>query len=274
MAQVPAQYYLPVKLIEMFKEISFCSTCRNRLWQLKDTLHHNLESISDEHEIVLVDYGSSDGLSDWIWTNFFESIKNKKLVFFEVKNEVRWNVSRAKNLAHRLASGDYLFNLDADNFITSSDIKIINENRILNLNCWQFSGIMPDGSYGRIGVPKKIFDEVGGYDEALLAMGGQDFDLLRRIGSIQKIAKLTPPEKSAIQNNLNDKIKEIIKTPGDDKTSFEKYQLQNNLSVAISNFKLETEGPVRLGGGFSYRGLLNGKSVTINGFNDIRYEAE
>jgi glycosyltransferase involved in cell wall biosynthesis len=268
------EYYSPFELLRMYKQISFCSTCRNRLWQLKDTLPHNLDSISDEHDIVLVDYGSTDGLSDWIWNNFSEFIENKRLVFFEVKNEVIWNVSRAKNLAHRLASGDYLFNLDADNFLTPSDIKIINECRMQSLNTWQFSGIFPDGSYGRIGVPKKIFDEVGGYDETLLPMGSQDFDLLRRIESIQKIIKITPPAISAIQNNSNDKVKEIIKTIDDEKKSSETYRLLNNLNFAISNLKLKTEGPIRVGGGFSYRGLLNGKAVTINGFNDIQHEAE
>ncbi len=73
----------------------------------------------------MVDYGSSDGLSQWVWRHFESDIQQGRLRFFEVKNEVRWNVSKAKNLAHRLARGDYLFNLDADNFVTDKDIESI-----------------------------------------------------------------------------------------------------------------------------------------------------
>lgn len=256
----------------MNKTLSFCTTCRNRLWQLKETLGQNLKSIGDEHEIVLVDYGSSDGLSDWIWSNHEKQIESKKLVFFEVKNEVRWNVARAKNLAHRLAVGDYFFNLDADNFITVEDINLIKKARNLKLSCWQFSGIFPDGSYGRIGVPKKVFHEIGGYDETLLAMGGQDKDILRRLSAIHKGAKLSPPTRSAIMNSSRDKVKELIEPDADEIKIEDTYKKINSLSIQISKFKLETEGPVRMGGGFSYKGLLNGKFVSINGFNEIHYE--
>jgi glycosyltransferase involved in cell wall biosynthesis len=258
----------------MPKTLSFCTTCQNRLWQLKETLPQNLLSISDEHEIVLVDYGSTDGLRNWIWSNYRNYIENKKLVFFEVENEVRWNVARAKNLAHRLASGDYLFNLDADNFVMPSDISIIEKSRGLKLHCWQFSGSLPDGSYGRIGIPKKVFNEIGGYDETLLPMGGQDWDLLRRLESIQKRVRLSPPARSAIPNSSYDKVKELIHPDADEKKSVEAYDLLNSLNKGISKFKLETEGPIRVGGGFSYRGLFNGKIVNINGFNEIRYESE
>lgn len=111
----------------MTKSISFCSTCRNRLWQIRETLPRNLDAIREEHEIVLVDYGSTDGLSEWVWAHFQGAIDRGSLVFFEVRNEVRWNLARAKNLAHRLATGHYLFNLDADNFVTPSDVQAIEQ---------------------------------------------------------------------------------------------------------------------------------------------------
>lgn len=258
----------------MSKSLSFCTTCRNRLWQLKETLPQNLQSINDGHEIVLVDYGSTDGLDDWIWSKYEQFIQDKKLVFFQVKNEVRWNIARAKNLAHRLASGDYLFNLDADNFVLPTDIKLIEKARDLKLNSWQFSGFLPDGSFGRIGVPKSVFNDMGGYDEALPPMGGQDVDLLRRLASVHKTARLYPPARSAITNSSYDKVKELIQPDADEKKSVETYKLLNSLSLGISKFKLETEGPIRVGGGFSYRGLLNGKKIIINGFNEIQYEPE
>ncbi len=257
----------------MSKLISFCSTCRNRLWQLMDTLPINLQSISDVHEIVLVDYGSTDGLSDWIWNNYKKHIDSKKLVFFEVKNEVRWNVARAKNLAHRLASGDYLFNLDADNFITQEDIQEITKAVESASHCWQFSqDHRDDGSFGRIGLPAELFKFIGGYDETFLAMGYEDIDLINRLAALKRERlQLAPPAIKAIQNSSTQKISEskLGSIQFSDPTSALK--LMDHLNEKIAKYKLQTLGPIRVGGGFSYKGLLNGSDVTIDGFTSIHY---
>ena len=151
------------------KTISFCTTCRNRLWQLESTLEANLKIIENNHEIVLVDYGSSDGLGVWIWNNFEDYIKLGKLKFFEVENDVKWSMSKAKNLAHLLAGGEYLFNIDADNFVTSRDLEAIKysaRNRHLSQqNTYT-------GTDGRIGISHDFYLKLGGYDESLLAIGG------------------------------------------------------------------------------------------------------
>jgi glycosyltransferase involved in cell wall biosynthesis len=251
------------------KTISFCTTCRNRLWQIKQTLLPNLETIAQTQEIVLVDYGSSDGLSEWVWTHFQSFIEEQKLVFFEVKNEVNWNVSRAKNLAHRLASGSYVFNLDADNFVTEKDLAYLRKVKEAHLSCWQWSGSMIDGSYGRIGSPKSVFDGMGGYDETMLAMGAQDYDLLKRLSKAHKIIRLPAPTLEAVQNNDTHKMSEIKTYQSDDQNAKIDYNEFNLINSKISEIKLKYEGPNRLGGGFSYKGLLNGKSITINGFNEI-----
>lgn len=256
----------------MTKAISFCSTCRNRLGQLQQTLPQNLGALGERHEIVLVDYGSTDGLSDWVWGHFRDAIAHKKLVFFEVKNEVRWNMARAKNPAHRLATGGYLFNLDADNFVTVSDIDVIEKAAEMDLHSWQYSGVMTDGSCGRLGVPQKLFTVIGGYDETLLAMGGQDIDLLDRLGFLQKKrARLPPPALPAVQNSMDGKLQEIGRSAFASNSADELYSTLESINRKISRFKLQTEGLVRLGGGFSYQGLLNGESVVINGFDHITH---
>src|SRR5262249_19016949 len=43
-----------------------------------------------------------------------------------------------------------------------------------------FSGVLVDGSFGRIGIAKRHFVALGGYDEEMLPMGSQDLDLIRR----------------------------------------------------------------------------------------------
>lgn len=225
-----------------------------------------------DHELVLVDYGSTDGLSDWVWKNFKTSLEEEKLVFFEVKNEVRWNVSRAKNLAHRLSKGDYLFNLDADNFVSAKDVVYLQKVKQANVACWQWSGSMIDGSYGRIGTSKHVFEELGGYDETMLAMGAQDYDLLKRIAKVQKIVRLPAPALLAIQNNDVNKMSELKAYDANDKDAKRDYNIFNSINSKMSEIKLLYEGPKRMGGGFSYKGILNGRRVTLNGFNEMSFD--
>ena len=256
-------------LVELKYEIAFCITSRNRLWQLSQTLKANLLKLKDHQMISLVDYGSSDGLSDWIWKNFDSEINDEKLSFFEVLNEVHWSCSRAKNLSHRLGNSKYLFNLDADNSIDDKDIELISEAAKLNRVVHQFSGNWPDGSYGRIGISKELFEKIGGYDETMLAMGGQDIDLLRRIFSLNiKIFKLPPPSIMAIQNSIEDKVASISHAQSEPQKS---YNAHNNLNLMLSKVRLKHEGALRLGGFSSFEGLLNGKRIRIDGFNNITY---
>ena len=250
------------------KKISFCVTSCNRLWQLRQTLQSNLNKLRDDFEITLVDYGSSDGLSDWIWGNFGDFIKFKKLVFFEVKNKVSWNVSKAKNLAHRISNGDYLVNLDADNFVGDADINLILKARSKGVSCHQWSNDLTDGSFGRICLTRDLFFKLGGYDESLLPMGGQDVDLLRRIVSIgSPIVRIDAPEITAIKNSMEDKVSEINKSNSD---AISLYSSINKLNLYKSKTRLAIEGPVITGGFSSYKGLLNGVEVIIDGFNLIR----
>lgn len=249
--------------------IAFCVTSRNRLWQLSQTLKLNLLKLKDDQMISLVDYGSSDGLSDWIWNNFEPFIKNKKLLFFEVLNKVYWSCPRAKNLSHRLANAKYLFNLDADNRIDDHDIELITQAANLNRVIHQFSGHWPDGSYGRIGLSKELFEKIGGYDESLLAMGGQDVDLLRRIFALKiNIFKLPPPSITAVQNSKEDKMSSILSSQSDPEKSYNEH---NNLNLRFSKVRLNYEGPIRLGGFSTFDGYLNGNRVLIDGFNNITH---
>ncbi len=246
--------------------IGFCTTCCNRLWQLKQTLPLNLKVIENTpHSISLVDFGSKDGLADWVWFHFRGQIERGKLSFFEVKNPVSWHMSKAKNLAHRISGGDYLFSLDGDNFLTQSDLKKIEEMALLNIACHQFTGNY-DGSCGRVGVPKAQFKRLGGYDESMMPMGYQDTDFVNRILlTSAKLAKLDGPEKPSIENSFSHKMSEIQKTTLSDADAYVK---MDNFNQKVSRLKLAFEGPYRAGGYTSFIGLLNGKRVLIDGFDN------
>jgi glycosyltransferase involved in cell wall biosynthesis len=240
------------------------------LWQIKQTLPSNLTALGDGQEIVLVDYGSTDGLSEWVWANFRQDIARGRLVFFEVKNEVSWSSPRAKNLAHRLSRGDYLFNLDADNFITPQDIALIREERQRRVPCHQWTGVWGDGSYGRIGMPRKLFFGIGGYDETMLPMAGQDFDLVQRLAAAKRpVVVIPPPEKPAVANTHAQKMAAIGQpglNGGDDKAK-SRWERMNAINLETSRLRLAAQGPRRSDGFQTYRGLLNGHMIVIDGLN-------
>ena len=44
----------------------------------------------------------------------------------------------------------------------------------------QFDWNPKNGNFGRIAITKNKFDEIGGYDQSLLPMGYQDWDIIKR----------------------------------------------------------------------------------------------
>ncbi|GHU87769.1 hypothetical protein FACS1894155_01340 [Bacteroidia bacterium] len=114
-------------------------------------------------EFILVDFGSTDGLKEWIGENFKQELKSGYLKYYYTEKLSSWHASIAKNTAHFYADNDILVNLDCDNytgyrggkfviqqFIQSKDFKIV-------LHQFNQYG---DGSFGRIGVLRRFFDAI------------------------------------------------------------------------------------------------------------------
>jgi hypothetical protein len=245
--------------------ITFCISCRDRLWQLKETLPFNLRRADGQHTFSLVDYGSSDGMAEWVWSNFSAEIRSGLLTFFEVRNEVSWSSPKSKNLAHRLAAGDYLFNLDADNWIEAKDLEKIWAVAKTGRSSHQFSGERSDGSYGRIGLARSQFYALGGYDEALLPIAVQDKDLLRRLALRDHgPVKLGAPARQAIMNTVEQKMAQL--PPGVARTQ-DQYVQMKRINNQFSRMKLDMFGPERREGFSTSLGLLNGEPMIIDGLN-------
>lgn len=189
--------------------ISFCVTCKNRLWQLRETLPPNLAAVlADEcSEIVLVNYNSEDGLHEWV-RQFQEHIDSGVLRYVHERTEQFFHCSKAKNLAHFAATGDLLVNLDGDNFIADSiaawrrvwdeHYDTVIQSRGKN---WG------DGTFGRIGLPRRHFLALGGYDEEMLPAGVQDLDLIERAKAAGlRYRRLWPTGTAAIRNSIEEKV--------------------------------------------------------------------
>ncbi len=193
--------------------LSFCITCKNRFHQIRRTLKKNLDDNRLHREwieLILVDFGSTDGLRDWVVNNFVDDLGTGFLKYFYTEELPCWHASVAKNMSHRLAKHDILVNLDCDNYTGYLGgqfvIRQFLQNRDIVLH--QFSGDLDDGSYGRVGMLKKYFKAIGGYDESFEPMSYQDVDLIERLKQLGLKYHLKPDFRfcKAIANTKSEGI--------------------------------------------------------------------
>lgn len=170
----------------MFR-ISFCTTVMNRLNHLKETLPANLHDNKDcaDLEFVILDYNSDDGLEEYIYANYHREIDSKRLVYFRSQTSKYFDRSHSRNLAFRLASGQILCNIDADNYTGKGFASYIKNKFDSDRNIFLSTiGAMQVGRrdcLGRICVLKEDFFNVGGFDERMSSYGFEDYDLVNRL---------------------------------------------------------------------------------------------
>lgn len=194
--------------------LSFCITCKNRFHQIEKTLKQNLDDNrmhKDRIEFILVDFGSTDGLHDWILENFKDEISDGYLKYYYTEKLPFWHASIAKNTAHLLANNEILVNLDCDNYTGYHGGEFVLRQflqypRAMLLH--QFGGNVEDGSFGRISVHRHRFFDIGGYDENLEPMSMQDNDLIARLRTMGIRYVYCPDERynKAIPNTKEESI--------------------------------------------------------------------
>lgn len=146
-------------------KISYCTTCKGRLWQLKQTIEHNLSFMkSGEFELCVLAY-NDDTVETYLNQHYAEHIADGRLKVkthydnYKPADGGDFSCGYVKNLSHEMGIGKVLFNLDADNFIDNAHehlLKLKTNEVIKNIG-------LPDGRSGRIGVHKALFKKVGGY---------------------------------------------------------------------------------------------------------------
>lgn len=173
-------------------KISFCTAVMNRLHHLKRTLPQN---ISDNHnygevEFVILDYNSSDGLEEWVQNVMTEHIENGTISYYRTSDPSFFHRSHSRNMVFKLAKGDIVCNLDADNYTGKGFAAFINEqfneNEQIVLTCIDFRSTQknyhpPSDVLGRIAVKKDNFLKVRGYYEEMSTHGFQDYDFVNRL---------------------------------------------------------------------------------------------
>lgn len=215
--------------------ISYCSQVKNRLHQFKQTFKTNFEHIKSNKntEWIIVDCDSSDDLY-----NYIKNIGHMDRVhYYRTLDYNTYSIPVAKNFSIRLSSGDYVFNLDIDNYIGEATNQIMSVGCDTGICCKVFK----KGVYGRIGCSREVFNLVGGNDEYFLPAGKHDTDFMARCNLINyKFQHMLCDVKPILNSkadtivNMNSNLdwKEMNVLNGEKM----KYNIQNNIFCPNQKF--------------------------------------
>ena len=202
------------------KKLSFCTGAKNRIDQVKAVLRKNLNDNRPDRkdiEFILVDFGSTDGLSEWVINNFKRDLKSGYLKFYTVDTD-HWHACYCKNTTHYLSEGHIVVNLDCDNFVGERGAKYVIdkfEEHDDNIVLHQFTGQDQDGSFGRIGMTREVFHDIGGYNQEFLNMGYQDWDIIHRAEKKTGVKYIQDINAAYAQAVINTKELSIANVPDD-----------------------------------------------------------
>ncbi len=169
-----------------------------RTHHLQETLltniRQNLLPDGPDVEFVVLDYNSNDGIGDWILNdpNLQPYLDSGVLKYYRTEDPEHFHMSHAKNMAHRLATGDVLCNLDADNFLGLGFSKYLERvytntpNAVVNPShkVSRYFSADERGFFGRISIRREDFEQIHGYDENYQGWGMEDNDFMQRARSL------------------------------------------------------------------------------------------
>ena len=169
------------------KKLTFVMALMNRFHQIEETLIKNLEDNwedRNEVEFVLMDINSKDKFREWIREqNLTKYTECGYLRYYESDVLDQWHASIGKNTATHQAQGRIVVTLDCDNYTGYRGGRfVITQFEQHDYKCvvHQFDWNPQNGNFGRIAMTKEKFNEIGGYDQSLMPMGYQDWDIIKR----------------------------------------------------------------------------------------------
>jgi hypothetical protein len=160
----------------------------DRLHHLRQTLPVNITDNENYEnlEFILLDYNSSDALEEYVKTNLSIYIETGKLIYCKTFTPKFFHRSHSRNLAFKLATGDLICNIDADNFTGKNFANYINESfekeeNIFLTTLGDTNRKYQKDTLGRICVKREDFYNIKGYDERMVSYGFEDYDFANRL---------------------------------------------------------------------------------------------
>ena len=170
----------------MNHKISFCTVCMNRLSHLQQTLPENIADNQDypNVEFLVLDYNSTEDVGGWIKTKMRPHLDSGVLTYIRVEGPKYFHRSHSRNLALKMAQGDIVVNLDADNYAGKGFASYLNQRFLEEEHIFlspELSSTDKLGSFGKVSLRKKDFLAIKGYDESISGYGFEDTDFYERL---------------------------------------------------------------------------------------------
>lgn len=195
--------------------LSFCTVCKNRAHHLKQTIFKNIEHLKNfpDVEMIILDYNSDDDLESWIYNNLIIYINSGLLKYYKTFGHKYFHRSHSRNMVFRLANGDWLCNVDADNYVGPGFISFLNDHIKRSKNIFMCAGGQHDSIScsdigGRICLSARDFSKIGGYDESMANYGFEDYDLIQRLEML-KLDKILIKDKKFLNHISHDRNERI-----------------------------------------------------------------
>ena len=216
------QFY---KLIEPEKKklkaplLSLCTVVMNRKDHALKTIKANYSAVKNFKGLInmyILDYNSSDGLVEDLKkeTWFVEGMKSNTIRLYQNSDAKTYHRTLPKNKIHEVADGQYLVNIDADNFAKKEYLEFV-------LNHIKYSNdfyIRPDKTeagdgFGKILLSNEDFKALGGYNLNISGYGFEDNELIIRLKLLGR--KLITASKHMCGGNITHTDEERMNIKGE-----------------------------------------------------------
>lgn len=184
----------------MNTKLSIIIPCYNSENTLEEAIKSVLRQEFQDWEAIIVNDGSSDSTEEiaLCWLQ-----KDNRIKYYSKQNE---GLCKTRNFGISISNGDYILPLDSDNVLlddfTKAAVKVLDENQEIGVihghaefigeksGLWEVDDFKLEkillGNYidACAMYRKKIWEQVGGYDESLPCKGLEDWELWIAFGAI------------------------------------------------------------------------------------------
>lgn len=177
------------------RTISYCTPVMGRLDDLKETLYWNLQENSefrDRVEFLIVAFGPDTEVQDWVADNMPDALSDGYLRVVTCTDTLdSWHFGKAKNAFRPYVHGRIYSSLDADNFVTADETRVLFDLSAAYPEGFvfhHFSGNWGDGTSGRVSMPVSLYRHVG-YDDRAMPRQYDEIDVI--LGTMTEFPALT-----------------------------------------------------------------------------------
>lgn len=166
------------------KGVSLVSACQDKHEALRSTIP-SWVAVSSVNEIILVDWSSTPAHRFVVEEIDSLRMRHPPVYVIEVRNQSNWEASRAFNVGFRAAHFSRVLKVDCDHKVRAD---FIANHALPKAAFYAGSRHLERASFdenlrGTLFIERKHFFRCGGYDERIIEYGGQQEDLLARLGN-------------------------------------------------------------------------------------------